>query len=303
MGSALPQAELYCLDEAMKQLPAGSLGDLWAAGPCVAKAYRGEGPAMLKRPNPFSSWPELYATGDRVRLGADGIFLFEGRSDDQVKVHGVRVALGEVEEALRSHPRVQDAAVVGREDAQGELRLHAFLEPAGDPPPDGQAVRGHVLEHFPSYLVPHAISWCPRLPRTPSGKVDRPALMAYIPSAAGDAGAGLHPAPVDSPDAVASGKPPADVEAVVREAWVRTLGTDVENGDFFELGGDSLQVIAMLGRITAALKVDTPLIAAFFGDPTLSGLVRVIRDGMEAEPSVPLVGLPRIPRRLGPGRA
>ncbi len=287
MGAALLQAELYGLDEGMRPLPTGTVGDLWVAGPCVARAYRGDGPPMVKRPNPFSSWPELYATGDKVRRNKDGTLAFAGRSDDQVKVHGVRVALGEVEEALRSHPGVRDAAVVARADAQGELRLQAFLEPATDPAPDEQAVRRHLRERFPDHLVPHGIAWCPRLPRTPSGKADRPALVASL-----QAGADELPH-----------MPSSQVEAVVRAAWSQTLGAQAVDGDFFELGGDSLQVVAMLGRISAALKLETPLIAAFFGDPTLAGLLKVIQDGRVAEPAAPLVGVPRVPRILDPGTA
>jgi hypothetical protein len=229
---------------------------------------------MRKRPNPFSSWPELYATGDRARVAADGTLEFEGRSDDLVKVHGVRVGLGEIEEALRSHSAVRDAAVVAALDAEG--------------PEDDQALRRHLRAHYPDHLVPHAIAWIPRLPRTASGKADRPALKASITDGA------LLVSPASGSAAGA-----ADVEGVVREAWLQALGGGPEEGDFFELGGDSMQVIAMLGRVTTALGVDIPLIAAFFGDPTLRGLVRVIREGM-AVPAKPLVGRPRIPAKPGP---
>jgi len=271
--------------------PAGIPGDLWVAGPCVARAYRGGGPAMLKRLNTFSAWPELLATGDKVRMDAGGVMHFEGRRDDQVKVRGVRLTLGDVEEALRSHPSVQDAAVVAREDDRGEVRLHAFLEPAAGASTDEQAVRRHLRECGADYLVPHAIVWSPRLPRTPSGKADRPALASSL-----DAGTGDGAAPAE-PSAAAA----ANMYAVVREAWADALGTDAEDGDFFELGGDSLQVIAMLGRITTALRLDKPLIAAFFGDPTMKGLLNVISDGKAAELSAPFVSLTRGQRPLGWG--
>ncbi|MBK8724487.1 MAG: non-ribosomal peptide synthetase [Holophagaceae bacterium] len=297
LGAALHPAELYALDEALHPLIAGGVGDLWVAGPCVARGYRG-GAALPKRPNPFSPWPELYATGDRVRVAADGTLIFEGRADDQVKVHGVRLALGEVEEALRSHPAVRDAAVLAVEEAGGETRLHAFLEPMADAFADEQAVRRHLRERCADHLVPHAIRWLPRLPRTASGKADRPALRAALAAEQGfpDANQGaLVPA--------STGPSAETVEAVVRAAWTQTLGTGLEDGDFFELGGDSLQVIAMLGHITTALKLDTPLIAAFFGEPTLPGLLRTIRAGLAAEPAMPLVARPRVPRLLGPGTA
>ena len=301
MGSALPQAELYCLNESMEQLPAGAVGDLWVSGPCLSRGYRNDGPPLLKRPNPFSPWPELLATGDRVRVASDGTFQFEGRSDDLVKVHGVRVSLGEIEAALRSHPGIRDAAVRLLEDAHSDARIHAFLEPssttiASAPAAtvDDQTLRRFLREQYPDYLVPHVLTWLPKLPRTASGKIDRPALS---PGSSSMASAKHHSGTVDGTPVPTTARRADEVEAVVREAWVHSLGVELVDGDFFELGGDSLQVISMLGRITSTLGVDIPLIAAFFGDPTLLGLIKVIQEGMQAAPVAPLVGVPRIPRR------
>lgn len=106
-----------------------------------------------------------------------------------------------------------------------------------------------------------------------------------------------HSGTVDGTPVPTTARRADEVEAVVREAWVHSLGVELVDGDFFELGGDSLQVISMLGRITSTLGVDIPLIAAFFGDPTLLGLIKVIQEGMQAAPVAPLVGVPRIPRR------
>ncbi len=296
IGFALPQAELFCLDASMRKLPVGEIGDLWVAGPCLSRGYHNEGPSMLKRPNPFSQWPDLLATGDRVRVGSDGTFHFEGRSDDLVKVHGVRVSLGEIEAALRSHPSVREAAVLLFEDQASGSRLHAFLEPSTMVSGDAQALRRFLREHYPDHVVPHVINWQPKLPKTISGKLDRSALRQASAPAGSANGPGTRSESPTCPTAPTV--PSADrVEAVVREAWILTLGVALVDGDFFELGGDSLQVIAMLGRITTALGVEIPLIAAFFGDPTLLGLIQVIREGMQSAPSVPLVGVPRIPRR------
>lgn len=292
MGSALPQAELYGLNGAMQCVPPGVVGDLWVAGPCVARGYLNQGNTLLKRPNPFSKWPDLYSTGDRVRVNAEGLFEFEGRVDDQVKVHGVRVALGEIEEALRCGPGVMDAAVVAAADAQSETRIYAFIVPHPGAVEDDQALRRFLREHFPDYVVPHFIQWCVQLPRTASGKADRPALMASI-SSVGGIGVGAEPSGTSEE---IGAELVIDVEAVVREAWSHTLGSEAGDGDFFELGGDSLQAIALLGRITSNLQVEIPLIAAFFGDPTLQGLVKVIRDGMAAAPARARSEISKAPR-------
>lgn len=267
LGEALPQARLYALDADRRPAPPGSEADLWAAGPCVARGYRDGAPAA-QLPGPEAR----FATGDRVRVDADGGWTFTGRADGQVKLNGVRVELAEVEEALRSHPGVQDAAVLAVEDGEGNLRLHAFLEPAPGPGTDAAALRRHLRERHPDHLQPHQLTWRERLPRTLSGKADRPALRASLDSAA---------------PAAAAATAQADAAAVVQAAWAATLGEEAGEGDFFELGGDSLQAIGMLGRIATALHLDTPLIAAFFGDPTRSGLVRVIQAGLAAEPALP----------------
>jgi acyl carrier protein len=234
-------------------------------------------------------------------MAADGSFRFEGRSDDLVKVHGVRVSLGEIEAALRSHPGVRDAAVLLCEDAAAGARIHAFIEPsstastASMPTGDHQALRRFLREHHPDCVVPHVITWHQNLPRTASGKIDRPALrLAFTSTEA----AKQHPGVVEDMLPSSAVRPIDRVEAIVRDAWISTLGVDLVDGDFFELGGDSLQVISMLGHITTALGVDIPLIAAFFGNPTLLGLVEVIQKGAQSPPHAPLVGLPRIPRRI-----
>lgn len=284
LGAALPQAQLHALDADLRPAPAGSEADLWVAGPCLARGYRGEA-SPAARTGPWPEAPVLLPTGDRVRVEADGGLVFAGRADGLVKVNGVRVDLAEVEEALRSHPAVEDAAALAVADGEGALRLHAFIEPG--PAFDAGALRRHLREHFPDHLQPHRIARRSPLPRTLSGKADRPALRASLE-------AGETPSPVPSG--------PADLEAVVQAAWSGALGREAGEGDFFELGGDSLQAIGMLGRIAGALQLDTPLIAAFFGDPTRAGLVRVVRAGLAAGPSVPLTAGPRVPRPRDPGR-
>lgn len=281
LGTALPQAQLHALDADLRPAPPGSLADLWVAGPCLARGYRGTAPLVVRR----GGWPEaplLLPTGDRVDVQASGGLTFAGRSDDQVKVNGIRVDLGEIEEALRSHPGVEDAVVVAVEDAEGGQQLHGFI--AAGRGFDAGSLRRHLRARFPDHLQPHHLVHRDSLPRTLSGKPDRPALKAALEPAA---------------------RTPAgpDVEDAVQSAWRDVLGPGAGAGDFFELGGDSLQAIRMLGRLASALQLDTPLIAAFFGDPTLEGLTRVIREGLAAGASTPLAGRARVPAIPAPRRA
>jgi amino acid adenylation domain-containing protein len=276
IGRALPHAELHCLDGSLQRVAQGEEGDLWVTGRCLPRGYRDHPGAMRREPIPFSSrWPWMLATGDRGRMRADGVFEVAARSDRQVKIHGVRVDLHQAEEVLREHPAVKDASVLFDEDPVSGGRLHAFIEPRENAVTDDQDLRRFVREKYPSYLVPHQVTWCKELPRTPSLKVDRPALKASF-----DSGAAAGPSAA-SPTAPAPAPTPGrrdEVEALVRREWQAILGET--EGDFFELGGDSLQAIVLLNKITTALAVEIPLVASFFGDPTVNGLVEAIVDGL-----------------------
>lgn len=293
LGTALPPAVLLCLDDRRRMAGPGERGELWAGGPCVARGYRNAEAALERAPHPDPSGPDLYRTGDHARVAQDGTLVFEGRRDDLVKVRGVRLALGEVEEALRGHPAVQDAAVLALADGAGEVRLHAFLEARPGDRPDDPALRRHLRERHPEPFLPHVLAWLPRLPRTASGKIDRPALAPgpLEPRGGPEQGSGKDPEPGLGPEAV---------EAAVRAAWTATLGPEAEDGDFFEWGGDSLQAVAMLGRLAATLGLRTPLVASFFGDPTLEGLLRAVQAGLAAPPEP---ALRRRPRPGDPGSA
>ena len=125
-------------------------------------------------PNPFGEGGRLYRTGDLGRYLPEGGIAYAGRRDHQVKIRGFRIELGEVEAALLAHPDVRQAVVVAREDVPGEPRLVAYV--VGET--DGAALREHVKQHVPDYMVPSVFVPLDELPLTPSGKIDRLALPA-----------------------------------------------------------------------------------------------------------------------------
>src|SRR5262249_26460148 len=130
--------------------------------------------------DPFANDPEarIYKTGDRARYLADGSVEFLGRLDHQVKVRGFRVELPEIEATLHGHPAIRQAVVLAREDKPGDLRLVAYLVTGPGAATGVEALRAHLADRLPDYMIPSAFVVLDALPLTPNGKVDRQALPA-----------------------------------------------------------------------------------------------------------------------------
>jgi len=144
----------------------GEIGELLVSGPTVLMGYWGR--------SPHGTGP--YATGDLVKLEADGSWTYIGRRDHMVKVRGHRIELGDIEAALATHPKVSDVAVVVAGSSLA-ARLVAFVE-AADPPPTLLEIKRHCAERLPRYMIVDAVRPVERLPRTRNGKIDRIALSA-----------------------------------------------------------------------------------------------------------------------------
>ncbi|TDD80405.1 non-ribosomal peptide synthetase, partial [Actinomadura rubrisoli] len=243
-----PLANVLCrvADESGRALPAGVPGELWIGGPSVARGYLGLPDLTARR---FAGgW---YRTGDRVRVGPSGLVEFLGRLDDQVKVRGFRVELGEVGSALRALPQVAEAFVapVGQGASR---RLAAWVTPSSA---DVAGIRAALRERLPDYMVPSAIGALDALPLNPNGKVDRAAL----------------PIPETAP----AGREPLDTpqELLVAGAWAEVLElTEVwADDDFFALGGHSLAATRVAARLREELGAPVP-VRLLFEHPALSAL-------------------------------
>lgn len=268
LGRPLPNSRVYLLDGEGQPVPIGEQGEVCIGGRGVARGY-------LNRPDlnaekfvadPFSLDPDarLYRTGDMARYLPDGNIEFCGRIDHQIKLHGYRVELGEIEAALRGQDAVQDAVVLAREEESGEKQLVAYVSAKQSLTP--AALREHLKARLPQYMVPSAFVLMDSLPLTLNGKIDRQAL-AVLPFE------NIEPAR----DFVG---PRTETEKALAVIWsqllkVENLGV---NDDVFDLGAHSLQAMKALTQIRDVFAVNLAL-RNLFEHPTIAGLAEVI-DGL-----------------------
>ncbi|MCA9539253.1 MAG: amino acid adenylation domain-containing protein, partial [Myxococcales bacterium] len=279
IGRALPDLSVHVVRDDGHPVPIDAPGEICVGGAGVIRGYLGR-PGLTAerfRPDPFGPpGSRLYRTGDRARWRADGELEFLGRVDRQVKVRGFRIELGEIEAALRGHPSVRECVVLTHGDDSGDAALVAWL--VGDAASVG-ALRSHLAESLPDYMIPSAFVWLDALPLTPNGKIDRAAL----------------PSPALDREALSAGfvAPRTATEAALAAIWAEVLGV-VSVGaqdDFFELGGHSLRATQVASRIASSLGVEVPL-RRLFDATTVAAQARLV----EAATSAALPPIERVAR-------
>ncbi|MEU7763491.1 amino acid adenylation domain-containing protein, partial [Micromonospora aurantiaca (nom. illeg.)] len=180
-GVALPDLAVYLLDPCGEPVPVGVPGEIYVAGPGVARGYLGRAALTAQRfvPDPFgAAGTRMYRSGDLARWTVHGTLEFLGRADDQVKVRGFRIELGEISAALSACAGVRDAVAVLREDTPGDKRIVGYLVPMAGHRPDSRVVRDQLARTLPDYMVPAALVEIDAIPVTANGKLDKRALPA-----------------------------------------------------------------------------------------------------------------------------
>ncbi len=268
IGKAIAGSTAYALGPDGDPVAHGAEGELHVGGAGLARGYHGN-PALTAAsfvPDPFgAAGGRLYRTGDRVRPLADGTFHFVGRTDDQVKVRGFRVELGEIEFALRSLPGVTDAVVFARATADSTELLACVTGGADLADPAG--ITEGLRTRLPDYMIP-AVVVTDRLPLNANGKVDRAALLASL----SDDG----PTPDVFPDDIGTWQDDPLAESVAA-LWRESLGTTQARPDdsFVALGGHSIKALKLLARVDETFGVVVDL-ADFLAEPTLRRLVTAV---------------------------
>ncbi|MEU8924840.1 amino acid adenylation domain-containing protein [Kitasatospora sp. NPDC048545] len=268
VGRPVARTVCYVLDRRLRPVPRGAVGELVIGGAGVSDGYRNrpELTAAAFVPDPVDpAGGTVYRTGDLARHLPDGRIVVLGRADQQVKILGHRIEVGEVESLLAAHPAVRQAAVVVDREQPAAPRLVAFVTAGAGDDALPELLRRHLRERLPAAAVPGTVAVLPGLPLNTSGKVDRPALLRR----AGEfAGAGRT-------------EPVTEAERAAVALWAEVLGLPAERvgttDDFFAAGGNSIAATRLLGRVRARFG-GAPSLAEFYTDPTPAALARTRPD-------------------------
>ncbi|MGN1384986.1 MAG: amino acid adenylation domain-containing protein, partial [Bacillus sp. (in: firmicutes)] len=269
VGTAIPDLQVYVLDEQFKPVPPGVIGEMYVAGEGLARGYLGRKALTAERfiANPYGvAGSRMYRTGDLARWTKEGKLDYIGRIDHQVKIRGFRIELGEIEHVLLKYPSVEQAAVIVREDNPGDLRLAAYVTIEREQQIDLQDLRKFVAIDLPDYMVPSSFTVIEEMPLTTNGKLDTKKL------------------PIPEIIANASALPRSPQEELLCHIFAEVLNLPQVGIDdsFFELGGHSLLAVQLIGRIKESFGKELS-IGHLFGSPTVSGLAKQLQNGEQQD--------------------
>lgn len=276
VGKAVIGNAIYVLDEQLALCPVGVWGEICIAGAGVAAGYWNQPEQTMAKfvQNPYATpgFERLYRTGDVGRYGTDGNLEFKGREDNQLKINGYRVELGDIEQTLQQHPSVREVAViVARKSIDRSVILAYWVTKNGKTVRESE-LRNYVADRLPAYMVPHVLVQLDAIPLTATGKIDRQKLSEYPTN-----------------DMVPQQTRLATVtEQRMIAVWMAVLNwTDVNpTSNFFELGGHSLKAVRILSAVTKEFGVKLTL-RDLFANPTIETFSALVSNKPEtAQPRI-----------------
>ncbi|MGW4018518.1 amino acid adenylation domain-containing protein, partial [Rhodococcus ruber] len=267
IGAPIRNMRELVLDSRLRPVPVGVAGELYISGVQLARGYHERRGLTAERfvANPYGTPGErMYRTGDVVVWTADGEIAYVGRSDFQVKIRGLRIELGEIDAALAAHETVGFAATVVHQDAGAGPLITSYVRAVDGAEIDPDALRDAVARTLPAHMVPAVITVLDEIPLTPVGKLDRRAL----------------PAPVMRVREFRSPRTPVEIAVAAVFAEVLAVERVGLDDDFFDLGGHSLLVMKVLGRLRELLGAEVSL-PALFDHSRVEDLARLIDSGLD----------------------
>jgi amino acid adenylation domain-containing protein len=264
IGRPISNTRVYILAESGRLVSQGETGELYAAGDGVARGYlnspEADAEKFLRDPFAADSTGRMYRTGDLARWREDGAVEFLGRIDTQVKILGYRIEPGEIEAALLAHGAVKQVCVVPHADESGSKRLVAYYVAAPESGVAAADLKKFLAEKLPAFMVPALYVALAGLPLTPNGKIDRAALPAPGTPTAASAQA----SPAESPASSAASES-SELEQNLIALWKRILRVDHLGLDdnFFDIGGDSLLLVAVHSNLQKTLQIEIPVTDLF----------------------------------------
>ncbi|NML40058.1 amino acid adenylation domain-containing protein [Chitinophaga sp. G-6-1-13] len=285
IGHPLGNRTAYILSSERQLLPVGVTGELYVGGAGVSLGYLNK-PALTAEKfvqDPFSGMPDarLYRTGDLARQQADGAIVYQGRIDDQVKIHGHRIEPGEIESVLLQHPDVKQAVVCMQINATGDKYLSGYIVPQRAF--DKAALTDYLKSRLPAYMIPSQLVFLEKIPLNSNGKADKKALRALED---------------DSQVTIAYIAPANETEQQLVAIWERFLQKKQisTHANFFELGGHSLLASRVVTAIRNALSVELS-ITRFFQYPTIAKMAAYLV-GKDKESGWPAIAAGKRPSRI-----
>ncbi|NIM17870.1 MAG: amino acid adenylation domain-containing protein, partial [Candidatus Aminicenantes bacterium] len=266
IGKPIDNIKLYIVDRDLNLQPVGIPGELCISGVGLARGYINKPELTAEKFIELSeqaSW-RLYKTGDLVRWLKDGNIQFLGRMDHQVKIRGFRIELGEIENRLLSHEAVKEAVVIAVVSGGGENYLRAYIVAAGDVSTDRKLdsaeLRTYLSGTLPDYMVPSYFVLIEKIPLTPTGKIDRKALLEFDVKFEHEYAA-----------------PGNEREELLVKIWSEVLAVEESrigiDDNFFALGGHSLSAVRLVSRIHKAFNIEIA-VTGIFKVPTIREMSR-----------------------------
>jgi amino acid adenylation domain-containing protein len=258
IGCPLANVQVYILDSYLQPVPIGVAGELHIGGMGLARGYLNQPELTAEKfiPNPFGQG-KLYKTGDLARYLPDGNIEYLGRIDNQLKLRGFRIELGEIQTVLETHPNVEQAVVIMREDTLHNQRLVAYVM-RKDTLLTSQELHRFLQQKLPVYMIPSAFVLLSDFPLNPNGKID------------------VHKLPIPDETSLVESPylaPRNSTETILVSLWQQLLqaGKIGVNDNFFELGGHSLQAMNLMALIYEKMAIEIPL-SMIYEKPTVAEL-------------------------------